>query len=306
MSIQAFSEHKERGLSMSKLSNIIVTEDDESLNHLMQKILRREGFNTEGAMNGAEAIDRVAGREDALLLLDYGLPDMTGGEVIQSLSRNKNSVPFMLITGKGNEHIAVDMMKRGAKDYIIKDDSFIEQLPLKVKAVVSALDWEKDVEEAEETLQKKSYCNQVLLDSMPYVAIMVNPITNDIIASNAAAEKAGMVSGRKCSITNGGVTCPWCNPPVLMEKGEEHESVFKTAGRLWDAHWIAIDDNMYMVFAYEITDRKEIFQKAKSEIKELKDLTDMADGIDRNLSGLKDNLTRLADNLLHIKDKSDK
>ncbi len=37
---------------MSTLSNIIVTEDDESLNHLMQKILRREGFKTEGALNG--------------------------------------------------------------------------------------------------------------------------------------------------------------------------------------------------------------------------------------------------------------
>ncbi len=291
---------------MNNLSNIIVTEDDESLNHLMQKILRREGFTTEGAMNGAEAIDRVARNEDSLLILDYGLPDMTGGDVIQTLSRRKNRVPFVLITGKGNEHIAVDMMKRGAKDYIIKDDDFIKDLPVKVRSVISALDWEKDVQEAEETLQKKSYFNQVLLDSMPYVAIMLNPITHDIIASNVAAEKAGMVSGRTCSKTHSGANCPWCNPPALLEKGEEHESVFKAVGRIWDAKWVAIDNSMFMVYAYDITDRTQIFQEVMSENKDLKALADMADGIDRNLSGLKDNLTTLADNLLQIKDKSDK
>ena len=291
---------------MSTLSNIIVTEDDESLNHLMQKILRREGFKTEGAMSGSDAINRVTGSEDSLLLLDYGLPDMTGREVIQTLSQRKNNVPFVLVTGKGNEHIAVDMMKRGAMDYIIKDDGFIEELPVKVRSVLAALDWEKDIEEAEETLQEKSYYNQVLLDSMPYVAIMLNPVTNEIIASNAAAEKAGAVSGKNCSFSSGGTACPWCNPPALLEKGDEHKSVFEAAGKIWDAKWIAMDDNMYMVFASDVTGRKEMFLEMKSKKNELKNLHDMANGIDRNLSGLKDNLKKLANNLTQIKNKSDK
>ena len=248
---------------MNNVSNIIVTEDDTSLNHLMQKILQREGFKTEGVLSGADAIDRVIGSENSLLVLDYGLPDMTGREVIQTLSQRKHNVPFVLVTGKGNEHIAVDMMKRGAMDYIIKDDGFIEQLPVKVRSVIDALDWEKDIEEAEEALQKKSYFNQVLLDSMPYVAIMLNPVTNDIIASNAAAEKAGVVSGVKCSLSYGGNACPWCNPPTLLQKGEECESVFEAAGKAWDAKWIAIDENMYMVFASDITDRKEMYLKVK-------------------------------------------
>jgi len=291
---------------MSTLSNIIVTEDDESLNHLMQKILRREGFKTEGALSGADAIDKVSGSEDSLLILDYGLPDMTGEQVIQTLLRRKSNVPFMLVTGKGNEHIAVDMMKRGAMDYIIKDDGFIEELPVKVRSVISALDWEKDVEAAEETLQKKSYFNQILLDCMPYVAIMLNPVTNDVIASNVAAEKVGVVSGRQCSLTYGGTACPWCNPPAVLENGEEHESVFEAAGKVWDATWIAIDDNMYMLFAFDITDRKKIFLNVNSEKEELKDLSEMANGIDHNLSGLKNNLKKLAGNLLQMKDKSDK
>ena len=115
---------------MGHLSNIIVTEDDESLNHLIQKILRREGFKTEGALNGADAIDKAVGNNDSLLLLDYGLPDMTGKDVVQALLRKKDHVPFMLVTGKGNEHIAVDMMKQGAMDYIVKDEGFIDSVSL--------------------------------------------------------------------------------------------------------------------------------------------------------------------------------
>ncbi len=292
---------------MSNIPNIIVTEDDESLNHLMQRILQREGFITTGALSGSDAIERVAETEDPLLILDYGLPDMSGKDVIQTLSRKKKDVPFLLVTGKGNQHIAVDMMKRGAKDYIIKDEGFIEDLPLKVKSVLASLDWEKDVEAAEVTLQMKTYYNQMMLDRMPYVAITFNPHTNEIITSNEAAEKAGIVTGKKCSShqSDSATACQWCNPPDLLEKGKELESVFEASGRLWNATWIPVDDNMSMVFASDISDLKETYLNVSSKKAELRNLTDMADGIDRNLSGLKNNLSRLANNLRQIKDKSD-
>jgi FixJ family two-component response regulator len=293
---------------MSTLSNIIVTEDDEGLNHLMQKILRREGFKTEGALSGKDAIKKATSNQDSLMLLDYGLPDMTGKEVIQALSRRKDNVPFMLVTGKGNEHVAVDMMKRGAMDYIIKDDGFIKELPVKVRSVLAALDWKKDVEEAEETLQKKYYLNQMMIERMPYLAIIINPMTNEIISSNAVAEKAGIVSGRKCaSFASDSVTpCPWCNPPAMMASGEEHQTIFEVSGKLWDATWMAIDDNMYMVFASDISDRKETYLDISSKKAELRDLSEMSDGIDQNLNSLKNNMKSLANNLLQMKDKSDK
>ncbi len=292
---------------MSNLSNILVTEDDAVLNNLMQKVLQREGFDTEGALSGAEAIDKFSNGRDSLLLIDYGLPDMTGEDVIAALSEKStsSSIPFVLVTGMGNESIAVDMMKRGAMDYIIKDDVFIEELPVKVRSVLAALDQEKDIEEEEVLLQTKSYFNQVLLDSMPYIAIILNPVTKEIIASNRAAEQIRVVSGVNCLITSGGNMCPWCTPPDSLEKGAESDSVIEDAGKLWNAKWMAIDDNMYMVFAVDITDYKHMFKKGKSQKKALKDLSTVADGIDSNLSGLKDNLNKLANSLLQIKDRSE-
>lgn len=293
---------------MSTLSNIIVTEDDEGLNHLMQKILQREGYTTEGALNGADAIKKATHNQDSLLLLDYGLPDMTGKEVVQALLRTKDNVPFMLVTGKGNEYIAVDMMKQGAMDYIIKDDGFIDQLPVKVRSVIAALDWKKDIDEVEETLQKKFYFNHMMLERMPYLALVIDPMTNEIIFSNGVAEKAGIISGKKCPSfeSDSKTPCPWCNPPALIARGDEHRAIFEALGKIWDATWIAVDDDMFMVFASDITDRKETYLEISSKKPELRNLTDMADGLDKNLSGLKDNMQTLANNLLHIKDKSDK
>jgi CheY-like chemotaxis protein/predicted RNA-binding Zn-ribbon protein involved in translation (DUF1610 family) len=57
-----------------------------------------------------------------LLLLDYRLPDMTGIELIQELKKKQVKTPIILLTSKGSEKIAVEAMKLGVRDYIVKED----------------------------------------------------------------------------------------------------------------------------------------------------------------------------------------
>ena len=57
-----------------------------------------------------------------LLLMDYRLPDMTGIEFVRELKKINNKTPIILLTGKGSESIAVEAMKLGVRDYIIKED----------------------------------------------------------------------------------------------------------------------------------------------------------------------------------------
>jgi len=78
---------------------ILVVEDDEGLNVLIQKILKKEGFLVDGALNGHDGILKASENKDILMLLDYKLPDMNGKEVIESLIRKKCKVPFIIITG---------------------------------------------------------------------------------------------------------------------------------------------------------------------------------------------------------------
>ena len=82
---------------MDSPPTIIIVEDDKGLNHLIQKILRKNGFQTQGAFNGTDAIKQVAGSENAILLLDYELKDMTGKEVIEAIEEKKCVVPFIIV-----------------------------------------------------------------------------------------------------------------------------------------------------------------------------------------------------------------
>ncbi len=82
---------------------VLVVEDDEGLNNLAQRALREAGYDTEGVLNGAEAIERVMADSDVVLLLDIKLPDMTGGELITALIERGCPVPFIAMTGRGDE-----------------------------------------------------------------------------------------------------------------------------------------------------------------------------------------------------------
>jgi PAS domain S-box-containing protein len=109
--------------------SVLVVEDNVGLRRLIIKRLQREDYKVEAADNGEKAISRLTDGREAILLLDYKLPDMTGRDVIERLRQMGLRVPFVIITGHGDERTAVEMMKLGARDYLVKDHAFLDVLP---------------------------------------------------------------------------------------------------------------------------------------------------------------------------------
>ena len=136
---------------------ILVVEDDEGLNRLIQKRLQRADFCVEGVLTGADAIARVVENQNLIILLDYLLPDMTGREVFEALAKRKCSVPVIIMTGHGDEKIAVEMMKLGARDYIVKDQNFIDILPQLIKNVCEDLEKEKRLARMSKALEESNH-----------------------------------------------------------------------------------------------------------------------------------------------------
>ncbi|WP_319482186.1 response regulator [uncultured Draconibacterium sp.] len=123
------------------LFQIIVVEDDNGLNHLITKRLKRNGFNCTQAFSGKDALEAITPQKKQLLILDYRLPDFTGKEIIEKLVEQHGKAPaFIVISGFGDEKIAVEMMQLGAKDYIVKESNFIEILIEKLSRLVEALE----------------------------------------------------------------------------------------------------------------------------------------------------------------------
>ncbi|MBN1764695.1 MAG: PAS domain S-box protein [Sedimentisphaerales bacterium] len=133
---------------------VMVVDDDEGFCTLMQRKLQGEGFQTLSAGSGNEAIERLGDQRVDLMLLDFMLPDMTGNRVVEILRQMQRSVPFILVTGQGDERLAVEMMKGGACDYLIKDQSLLKLLPSVVNHTIKQLRQQQKLREAERALRE--------------------------------------------------------------------------------------------------------------------------------------------------------
>lgn len=168
---------------------ILVVEDDEGLNKLIQKKLERSGFQTESVMRGADAVRRIReNSETLLLLLDYQLPDMTGDEVINTLAKQKVVVPFLVMTGQGDERIAVKMMKLGARNYLIKEKDFLELLPRVVGRLIKELATDELLKASEEKLRASEEKYRLLFETMTQGVVFYDK-NGRITSANPAAER---------------------------------------------------------------------------------------------------------------------
>jgi PAS domain S-box-containing protein len=84
------------------------------------------------------------------MLLDLKLQDLEGRDLVERLSQSGHCPPFIIITGQGDERVAVEMMKRGARDYLIKDMGFLQFVPAVVKRALDQIDNERRLAEAEQ------------------------------------------------------------------------------------------------------------------------------------------------------------
>lgn len=133
---------------------ILVVEDDTALLKLIEKRLAAGGHRTVGAANGAAALDWLKHDSPNLMLLDYSLPDMHGEQLVEQIQSQGRRVPFVVATGHGSESVAVEMMKRGAYDYLVKGATFMKLLPAVIDQALERARQARRLVEAEERLRE--------------------------------------------------------------------------------------------------------------------------------------------------------
>lgn len=106
---------------------IIVIEDDPSIRRFLRTSLSTQGFNVFEAATGKQAIVEVGIRKSDLVILDLGLPDMDGIEVIKTI-REWSAVPIIILSARSSEQQKIDALDVGADDYLTKPFGFGELL----------------------------------------------------------------------------------------------------------------------------------------------------------------------------------
>ena len=116
------------------MTRILIVEDEPSLSEPLSFLLRREGYDTEIAADGREAIAAFDRDPADLVLLDLMLPGLSGTEVCREL-RTRSSVPIIMLTAKDSEVDIVVGLELGADDYVTKPYSTRELLA-RIRAVL--------------------------------------------------------------------------------------------------------------------------------------------------------------------------
>ncbi len=144
----------------SNTKTVLVVEDDTGLNRLICKKLAQAGYMTASAYTGSDAITVLRERTAGVMVLDYKLPDMSGDAVVAVMKEADISTAFIIMTGYGDERLAVAMMKLGASDYFVKETQSIETLPLIVERIfaVTARD-----EQQRQTVRFQALTSDILL-----------------------------------------------------------------------------------------------------------------------------------------------
>ena len=108
-------------------SNILVVEDDAAIRSLITTALETENYKYHVAKNGNQAIMEAATQAPELILLDLGLPDIDGVDVIRKI-RTWSTVPITVISARSEDKDKIDALDVGADDYITKPFSTAELL----------------------------------------------------------------------------------------------------------------------------------------------------------------------------------
>ncbi|MBI1977343.1 MAG: hybrid sensor histidine kinase/response regulator [Candidatus Omnitrophica bacterium] len=144
--------------------NLLLVEDNPDHALLAQKSItssKENAYSVELVGSVEEAIERMKGGNVSMVISDYNLPGKSGLELLEWMNGERLDIPFIMLTGRGDEKTAVKAMQEGAYNYIVKDDLYLSLLPhvigetfLKFLAVKEKERYEREIREKNAALEK--------------------------------------------------------------------------------------------------------------------------------------------------------
>ncbi len=174
---------------------ILIVEDDEGLTLLMKRGLEKEGFRVRRFHSGNDLLSREDIERDGLLLVDYNLPDMKAKELIEQLRDKEVDLPFLVITGAGDERTAVEMMKQGAEDYLVKEPEFYKRLPSVIFRILEKVAMADRLKDSERRLRRTEERLRLLLESAALAVFIIDDTGTLTFVNSRMEEYFGYTHG---------------------------------------------------------------------------------------------------------------
>jgi len=115
-------------------ATVLLIEDDHAIRRLLNVALSDTEFKLVEAETGQEGVDIIVKRSPDVIIVDLGLPDLEGIEIVK-LVRSWSQVPILVLSARGDEKQKVDCLEAGADDYVTKPFG-VEELIARIRAVL--------------------------------------------------------------------------------------------------------------------------------------------------------------------------
>jgi DNA-binding NarL/FixJ family response regulator len=103
-----------------KKKSVLVVDDEESIRISLKRMLEKQNFKVETAENGSMALKKLANHPYDLILTDIMMDDISGLKLLQNIKEKYSNVLVLLMTGYASVNSAIDALRLGASDYILK------------------------------------------------------------------------------------------------------------------------------------------------------------------------------------------
>mgnify|MGYP000909940042 CR=1 FL=1 len=256
---------------------VLLVEDAADQGLLVCRILAREcGLTCHQVFTCAEALDWLRYNSADLILLDYNLSNCTAMELLEAIEReNGQTPPFIVTTGYGDEILAVNMMKRGARDYLIKHDNFLQELPAAINRVLADIVLERQHDASRREIREKEIRYFQFFQSSKSIMLMIDPQNGKIMDANEAACVFYGYSYRR--LTTMRITTisqdPFEEVMDVIRKAENEQNHFETRHKLASGEICHVEifsspidfENKRYLFAiiHDITKRKQAQEALK-------------------------------------------
>ena len=170
---------------------ILIVDDESDIALILRLHLEDAGYLTTRARDGIEALELLTCDSYDLMLLDIRMPRMDGMELLKQASRLHPTLPIIMMTAHGSEHIAVEAMKRGAADYITKPFNS-EELLKSIHRVLTLAKARRENLLLQQRLEEERQMSQAIFQGMADLLVAVDRQGRVITLNRCGMELLGI------------------------------------------------------------------------------------------------------------------
>ncbi len=171
-------------------AKVLYIEDEPLLGELFSRVLATHGFETVVAGTGAEGLKRAIEGDFDAVAIDYQLPDTTGIQLARDLLIRFPDLPLLMVTGQGDERLAVEAMTLGIASYVAKDNAkvYLELIPSILRHLLVRAKQRREQRVAEERIRETAQRLSTIVDASP-LAILDMDAQGRLVLANPAGRK---------------------------------------------------------------------------------------------------------------------